>query len=188
MATSAVQKFMSVLYDDVSTLSDRFTGKEIRQLLRIRFAHTKLLENPVSTKKSIVELLVAMDGVSIAQAYYDLELAEAMLGDIKSSSRQHMLFVVTEGAKMAYDIAKTNGDARGMAAAMNLIGKYHKLDQPEEKDFPHDRIIPPRFVVTTDIRTLRPDYAGSAPASRLRVLQKTAPDMVEEAQMVDDHG
>jgi len=186
MGISAVQKFMNVLYDDVSTLLDRFTEKEINQLLRIRFAHSKLLENPVSTKKSIVDLLIARDSISTAQAYYDIELAEAILGDIKNASRQHMLFVVSEGAKRAYEIAESNNDARGMAAAMNLLGKYHKLDQPEEKDFPHDRIVPPRFVVTTNIQILKPDYNGNAADSKLRVLKKTAQDMITDAQLVDD--
>lgn len=186
MAISAVEKFKQVLYDDVSGLRDRFSEKEIRQLLRIRYAHSQLLENPFAVKKTLVELIVAKDEVSIAQAYYDIELAEAMLGDIKNASRQYMLFLVTEGAKKAFAKAEENNDGKGMAAAMNVIAKYHRLDQPESQDFPHDKIVPPSWVVTSDIKVLRPDYNKNAADQRLRVLKKTAPDLIEDAQIVED--
>jgi len=186
MATSAVEKFKQVLYDDVCSLTDRFTEKEINQLLRIRYAHSQLLENPLVVKKDLVDLIVAKNKVSIAQAYYDIELAETMLGDIKNASRQYMLFLVTEGAKKAFDKAEKNNDAKGMAAAMNVIAKYHRLDQPESQDFPHDKIVPPSWVITSNIRVLRPDYDKNAADQRLKVLKKTAPDLIEDAQIVED--
>lgn len=185
MAQSAMEKFKLVLYDNVDELRGRFTEKEIKQLLRIRSAHTKLLEDPLMIKRTLVDLIIAQFDISVAQAYYDIEQAEAILGDIKTASRQYMLHLVTEGAKNAFSIAQTNKDAKGMAAAMNIIGKYHKLDQPESQDFPHDKIIPPCFVVTPDIRVIRPDYNKNAAEQRLRVLKKTAPDLIVDAEVID---
>ena len=89
-------------------------------------------------------------------------------------------------AKKAFDKAEKNNDAKGMAAAMNVIAKYHRLDQPESQDFPHDKIVPPSWVITSDIKVLRPDYSKNAADQRLRVLQKTAPDLIEDAQIVED--
>lgn len=186
MAISAVEKFKQVLYDDVSGLRDRFSDKEINQLLRIRYAHSQLLENPLMVKKGLVDLITAKDGVSTAQAYYDIEIAETMLGDIKNATRQYMLFLVTEGAKKAFAMAEMNEDGKGMAAAMNVIAKYHRLDQPESQDFPHDKIVPPSWVITSDIKVLRPDYNKSAADQRLSVLNKTAPDLIVDAEVIND--
>lgn len=184
MAISAVEKFKHVLYDDTDGLKDRFTEKEIKQLLRIRFAHSKLLENPLIVKKTLVDLIVAMDSVSTAQGYYDVELAETMLGDIKNASRQYMLFVVTEGAKKAYEIAEKNKDAKAMAAAMNIIAKYHRLDQPESEELPFDKIVPPSFIITSDIKVIRPDYSENSEDLRFKVLKRTAPDLIEDAEII----
>ena len=49
--------------------------------------------------------------------------------------------MIIEGAKKAFDIAKTNEDAKGMAAALDKIGKYTMADKPDN-DFDWQQMIP----------------------------------------------
>ena len=49
--------------------------------------------------------------------------------------------MIIEGAKKAFDIAKTNKDAKGMAAALDKIGKYTMADKPDN-DFDWSQMVP----------------------------------------------
>ena len=49
--------------------------------------------------------------------------------------------MIIEGAKKAYEIAETERDARGMASALDKIGKYTMADKPDN-DFDWEQMIP----------------------------------------------
>ena len=58
--------------------------------------------------------------------------------------------MIVEGAKAVYDMAMTNKDAKGAAAALDKLGKYTRCDKDDET-MDWSEMLPPIFEPSDDI-------------------------------------
>ena len=61
--------------------------------------------------------------------------------------------MIVEGAKEAFDIAKTKQDGKAMAAALDKIGKYTRADKDDDA-FDFSKLTPPSFEPSDDVTLL----------------------------------
>lgn len=167
-------------------MDDRDTAKlylseaqlAIRDRLMAVYAHW--LESPLTPESKLVQWLKENYGVSIRQAYADLDAVRKILGNIKNAQKEWHRFVVIEMCKEAYQKAKDNGDAKAMAYAADKLGKYTRVDQIDEDQLPWDQLIPPNFEPSTDVTTIPgfkhdPDIDIRRAAAR----RKYMPDVID---------
>ncbi len=132
------------------------TQYEIKQ--RLMLSVGKVLDDPLCFDKSIIEFLVGGCGgactpVSTSQAYRDLQAIKKIIGGIQLHSKSWYRYMIVEGAKEAFEIAKEQKDGKGMAAALDKIGKYTRADK-EDDDFDFSQLLPPVFEPSDDVTLL----------------------------------
>jgi hypothetical protein len=140
--------------DALSVLTER--ENKIRQ--RIMLCVSKVLDNPLIPDKEIVTYLTGgcggiTDPISQTQAYRDVAALYKIVGNIKLSSKEWYRYIIIEGAKEGFKIAKDAKDSKGMAANLDKIGKYTRSDKDDET-FDWDQMIPPNWEPTDDISVL----------------------------------
>lgn len=152
-----------------------FSELELERKNRTMLCVSKKLENPMISDKDLVDFLVngcggACSKVSQSTAYRDIATITRICGNIQLASKAWYRYMVVEGAKEAFAIAKTTKDAKGMAAAIDKIGKYTMADK-EDNDFDFDKLIPPSFEPTDNIAVLGEDFE-EIPAGELEKKRK----------------
>lgn len=146
MKEDAFKKIESVLYLPETEALQHLTPAENERRKRWVHCITQKMEDPLKPDKKLVdELEAGFDGiftpVSTTTAYRDLAAVQKIIGNIQLSAKSWYRYMIIEGAKKAYEIAKTERDARGMASALDKIGKYTMADKPDN-DFDWEQMIP----------------------------------------------
>ena len=146
MKEDAFKKIESVLYIPETEALEHLTPNENERRKRWVHCITQKMEDPLKPDKKLVDELVAgFDGVfapvSTTTAYRDLAAVQKIIGNIQLSAKSWYRYMIIEGAKKAYEIAETERDARGMASALDKIGKYTMADKPDN-DFDWKQMIP----------------------------------------------
>lgn len=154
-----LDRFRDVLFDDSELLSSNgFTLVEIDQIKRYRYAFSTYLDSPSITDKRLVDDMVAMFGISSAQAYRDLSNVKIILPSVKNAGREWIRYLVTEELKAVIEYTKDpDREAKYLdqrIAALDKLAKYNKLNQPDEIDFDWDRIMPIPIEPTNDVSVL----------------------------------
>lgn len=116
------------------------------------------MDNPLLPDRSLVEILESgltgkFGGVSKSTAYRDIAAVNKITGNIQLAATNWYRHMIIEGAKEAFDIAKNEKDAKGMAAALDKIGKYTRADKPDN-DFNWDQMLPPIMEPSNDTSLL----------------------------------
>lgn len=135
---------------DISDLSER--DLEIRK--RYMAAFTVWLENPTYTDKQLANYLKLNFKIENSQAYRDIGRLRVMLGNVRNAGKEWHRFTVIQMALKSYALAEKNNDAKAMAVAAGVYGKYTRCDQLEAEDLPYDSIIPPDFEPSPDVTVL----------------------------------
>ncbi len=146
------------LYDDKHTALQHLSPQQYEIKQRLMLSINMILDNPLTQDKSIVDYLVNGCGgtcakVSSSQAYRDLSAIKKIIGNIQLHSKNWYRYLIVEGAKEAFDIAKIEKDAKGMAAALDKIGKYTRADK-EDDEFDFSELLPPVFEPSDDVTLL----------------------------------
>ena len=130
---------------------------EIR--LRWRFSVAEYLNRPSLTDTKLIEFITGGCGgmtkpITKQQAYQDLTIIKQIVSKVNMASKEWWRYTVTEMAKEAYEVARTANDAKGMAMALDKIGKYQRVDQIDDNGNNFENIIPPNFEFTPDVSVL----------------------------------
>lgn len=146
MKDDAFKKIESVLYLPDHQATELLTPNENERRKRWIYCISQKMDNPLKSDRELVSELEA--GISTAYfpvskttAYRDLAAVQKIIGNIQLSAKNWYRYMIIEGAKKAFDIAETNEDAKGMAAALDKIGKYTMADKPDN-DFDWQQMIP----------------------------------------------
>ena len=131
---SLIERLRPVLFSDISDLEGRFTDRELQTKQRLMLSVTRKLDRPLTTDKELVDFLMTgcngmTEPVSKSQAYRDVAAVTMLSGDIQPAAKNWMRHMIVEGAKAVYDMAMSQKDAKGAAAALD------KLTRPYSKAF-----------------------------------------------------
>lgn len=152
---SLIERLRPVLFSDISDLEGRFTERELQTKQRLMLSVTRKLDCPLTTDKELVDFLMTgcngmTEPVSKSQAYRDVAAVTMLSGDIQPAAKNWMRHMIVEGAKAVYDMAMSQKDAKGAAAALDKLGKYTRCDKDDEQ-MDWSEMLPPVFEPSDDI-------------------------------------
>lgn len=158
MNKDTFKKIESVLYLPDHQAELALTPYEMERRNRWLICVSMKMDNPLLPDKSLVEMLEAgmtgkFDPVAKSTAYRDIAAVNKITGNIQLAAKNWYRYMIIEGAKEAYDIAKAEKDAKGMSAALDKIGKYTMADKPDN-DFDWDQMLPPVMEPSNDTTLL----------------------------------
>lgn len=172
-----IEKFKDRLFDDLDTLDA--TELEKKQILIYRFLLTLRLEKPYVTNAQLAEFLYENFGItSVGQAYRYIGHVEQLVGNIRSSEKAWIRYLVVETLKEAIQRAKADDDIKAMVAAADKLGKYTRLDQEDQDPMPWEQIKPQPIEFVTDPSVLGIDKIEN-PRALIEKVKKKYMDEVE---------
>lgn len=131
-------------------------------VIRLRDVYNYWLSFPNRRDRDIVDRLMRM-GVSRSQAYTDLKIIKALLGNFSKTTKDYHRYRFTEMIRRAYDKAEAANDTRAMVAAADKYAKYMQLDKEDERENIYELIPRQPFKVTDD-----PSVIGIKPIPNIR--------------------
>ena len=158
MNKDTFKKIESVLYLPDHQAELALTPYEMERRNRWLICVSKKMESPLMPDRTLVEILETgitgqFRGVAKSTAYRDIAAVNKITGNIQLAATNWYRYMIIEGAKEAFDIAKAEKDARGMAAALDKIGKYTRADKPDN-EFDWDQMLPPVMEPSNDTTLL----------------------------------
>ena len=160
MATelNVYEKIQQHLYEDTETALQYLTPTEIEIKKRVMVCVAKIMDEPMIQDKDMVRFIMNGCGGNTAPvgqslAYRDIAAIRKILGNIQLASKSWYRYIIVEGAKEGFDIARVEKDAKGMASCLDKIGKYTRADR-EDDPFDFSQLIPPSFEPTNDVTVM----------------------------------
>lgn len=158
MNKDTFKKIESVLYLPDNQAELALTPYEMERRNRWLICVSMKMEEPLLPDWQLVEMLETgmtgkFDPVAKSTAYRDIAAVNKITGNIQLAAKNWYRYMIIEGAKEAYDIAKGERDAKGMSAALDKIGKYTMADKPDN-DFDWDQMLPPVMEPSNDTSLL----------------------------------
>ena len=152
-----------------------------RHLLRLRDIYNYWLRFPLTKDRELVTYIQNVYELQPTQAYADIRLVKALLGDLQKTTKEYHRYRFIEMVNAAYEMARINRDAKSMVAAADKYAKYTQLDKEDLIDRGFDKIIIQPFKPTDD-----PSVAGFKPVPNIRekIQKKIASYWNEEVEEV----
>lgn len=146
MSNTLFKKIEQTLYLPDKEARQQLSPRENERRKRWLFCISQRMDDPLIPDRVLVDQLIAgmpdvFAGVHRSTAYQDISAVGKITGNIQLSAKNWYRYMIIEGAKKAYEIAQANNDAKGMAAALDKIGKYTMADKPDN-DFDWSQMIP----------------------------------------------
>lgn len=140
------KKIESALFLPDHEAAQQLTPYQNERRRRWMFCVSKRMDNPMIPDRELVRLLMAgmtgqFEPVVQSTAYRDVAAVNRAVGNMQLAGKNWYRYMIIEGAKEAYDLAKSREDAKGMSSALNIIGKYTMADKPDN-DFDWEQMIP----------------------------------------------
>lgn len=153
-----------------------------RRLIRLRDIYNYWLQFPLTKDRELAAHIMQVYDLQTTQAYTDLRLVKALLGDLQKTTKEYHRFRFIEMVNAAYEMARANRDAKSMVAAADKYAKYTQLDKEDLVDRGFDKIIIQPFKPTDD-----PSVAGFKPVPNIRerIQKKIASYWSDEIQEVE---
>lgn len=153
-----------------------------KRLIRLRAIYNFWLQFPRKTDLEIVEKLQHDFGLARTQAYEDVRVIKAALGEMNKTTKDFHRYKFLQMIDRTFAMAERNKDARAMAAAANHYGKYTQLDKEDAHDKGYSLIVPQNFEPTDD-----PSVIGIKPIPNIRekIRKKLAQYRTEDIEDVE---
>lgn len=136
-------------------MTERGVFPEIQgRVRRLRDLYNWWLVNPRKSDNDVVMRAMNNYGICRTQAYNDLRAIKHILGNVQRVSKDFARYKFDIMIEQAFEKARSDNDAKGMAAAAAAYGKYHLLDKEDPADNGYDLIMPQVFIPTSDPREL----------------------------------
>lgn len=171
------------LFADVSKMVEAGLPEATRRhIIRLRDIYNYWLQFPMTKDRQLVDHIMQAYELQTTQAYADLRVVKALLGDLQKASKEYHRYRFIEMVNAAYEIARINRDAKSMVAAADKYAKYTQLDKEDLVDRGFDKIMIQPFKPTDD-----PSVAGFKPVPNIRerIQKKIASYRSEEIQEVE---
>lgn len=141
----------------------RIPEMQQKRLIRLRAVYNYWLQYPRKTDLDIAEKLQHDFGIARTQAYEDVRVIKAALGEMNKTTKDFHRYKFLQMIERTFAMAERNKDARAMAAAANHYGKYTQLDKEDAHDKGYSLIVPQNFEPTDD-----PSVIGIKPIPNIR--------------------
>lgn len=171
------------LFADVSKMVEAGLPEATRRhIIRLRDIYNYWLQFPMTKDRQLVDHIMQAYELQTTQAYADLRVVKALLGDLQKASKEYHRYRFIEMVNAAYEIARINRDAKSMVAAADKYAKYTQLNKEDLVDRGFDKIMIQPFKPTDD-----PSVAGFKPVPNIRerIQKKIASYWSEEIQEVE---
>jgi len=181
MTLTTFDKIQKYLFIEKSISKNYLTEEELAILDRYAMTFVYWYNNPALTDKQIQNYLMRTFGLSPYVAINDTPYIKALLGNVKTASKEYHRYIVVEMCKEAYQLAKNRNppDVKGMVMAADKLGKYTRVDQDDIDSLPWEKLIPPNFEPTDNLAVLElstdPDFE-----TRMRKLKSKYVREIEE--------
>jgi hypothetical protein len=120
----------------------QLSKEDLRIKDRLEAAHALILDE-FETDKNAVAFMMKRFSISQAQAYNDITMAKNIFGDVRSSNKSGIRYMVTQWATECIKKAVSIHDLDAMAKFMDVIIKANSLDK-DDADIPDmSKIQPP---------------------------------------------
>ncbi|MDP1620729.1 MAG: hypothetical protein Q8M08_00175 [Bacteroidales bacterium] len=116
-------------------------------LARWEAAHALVLESS-ETDQNIVKIMMRRFNISNVCAYNDIRNSKNFFGDVRSSNKQGIRYIVTQWAIDLFRMAKQAKDFFGMVKALERITKANNLDNDDQNIPDASKIQPPVQLLT----------------------------------------
>lgn len=107
-------------------------------------------------------------GLRKTQAYEDIALVKALIGDIQATTKAFARWRANVMIESDIKKARKDGDWRAVASMQKNYILNNKTDKDDPVDLEFDKIVPQQFEMTDDISIVIP---GAKKASRQRIEQ-----------------
>ena len=193
---SSYDKIEAVLFKPRSEAAQQLTQMELSKKERWMLCVSKLLDNPLTEDRELVNFLMEGCGgtcekVSQATAYRDVAAIKRLVGNINLSSKNWYRHMIIEAAKRGIAIAEREKDAKGIAANIDKIGKYTRADKEDEHHARSGRP-PPIFEPTDDVTLLGDNFKPIPDLEReraaFRALFKRSTDVQDVEPITNEPG
>lgn len=160
----------------------RIPEMQQKRLIRLRSVYNFWLQFPQKTDLDIAEKLQHDFGIARTQAYEDVRVIKAALGEMNKTTKDFHRYKFLQMIERTFAMAERNKDARAMAAAANHYGKYTQLDKEDAHDKGYSLIVPQNFEPTDD-----PSVIGIKPIPNIRekIRKKLAQYNVEDIEDIE---
>lgn len=139
------------LFTPKEELMEKYAQRQAERLLRLRDMYNWILENPSSSDRDFVSVLMSRHGVEKTRAYEDLGIIKAILPNFHKTARDFARWKFNEMILETYKMAKARKDTKIMERAARSYGKYNRIDaDDEDKELPFDMIVVQPFTATDD--------------------------------------
>jgi len=165
-------KIQKSLFSDTEDQLEGLSARDLEIRKRYMSAFTVWLENPTYTDKQIANHLKVTFKIENSQAYRDIGNLRIMLGNVRNAGKEWHRFTVIQMAKDAYALAVKQHDAKAMAVAAGVYGKYTRCDQIEADQMPWDSVIPPEFEPSPDVTILGFKKIANSEERRKKIMRK----------------
>ena len=152
------------LFDSLEQMNQAgLTAAMQQRMLRLREIYSYWLQCPLTRERDIAERLVREHGLGRTQAYQDIRIIKALLGEMHKTTKEYHRFKFIKMIEEAYERAKAANDTKSMVAAADKYAKYTQLDKEDIVDRGFDKIVIQPFKPTDD-----PSVAGFKPIPNIR--------------------
>lgn len=162
-----MQKFEEIVKKDLFTdsveLTNRYPQQVIGHLLRVRDMYNIVLANPAQRDRDTVKTVCAKYGISLTQAYQDLQYIHTLLPMLSQATKAFHRYRANEMLLQAFEQAEKEGDYKEMGRIASAYSKVNRVDTEDEQVIPYEDIVVQPFVPTTD-----PTVLGIKPIKNLK--------------------
>lgn len=170
---SAMERIERAMFDaDAPPLSPR--DQALREVYEGIF--TCWLSHPEMSDAQMVRWVVKKYNRGERTAYRDVARAKDLIGNVRNAGREFQRYRVIQMLLESYTMAKENGDTQSMIRAAATLGRYTQLDKPDTEHIDWNRLAPPAFEPSGDVRILGIDPIEDVEAVRRELALKYGGD------------
>lgn len=122
----------------------------IERVIRLRALYTYWCRFSSKSGREIVEHDMLFHKVGESQAYDDLTILKAIIGNLQESSRKFWRWRINQMLEEDRKAAKRAGDYRAVASIEKNFIKNNRTDQEDTPDLAFDKIVPLEIEPTDD--------------------------------------
>lgn len=164
---------------DISELrEEKLPEAFIDRIMRLRGLYTYWLQFPSKQTADLVEYDTKMWNVRKTQAYEDIQLVKALIGDLQQSNKEFWRWRINTMIMDDHKAARRAGEWRAVASMQKNLILNNKTDKEDPIDLQLDRIIPQAFEMTDNISIVIPEAKNTS--------RKKIEDMLRKYGRKDD--
>ena len=143
---------------DISELKEeKLPDAFIDRIMRLRGLYTYWLQFPSKQTADLVDYDRKMWNVRKTQAYEDIQLVKALIGDLQQSNKEFWRWRINTMIMDDHKAARRAGEWRAVASMQKNLILNNKTDKEDPIDLQLDRIIPQTFEMTDNISIIIPE-------------------------------